>query len=222
MRATTRGGLRRWVFRGLLALSLVGALAAYGGPLVFDLMGQRLLVLTSGSMGKTYPAGSAVVAETITADQLRVGQVITFRPDEGDKFVTHRIVALKQLPVTDEYGEEQRDASGRIITEGFAQTQGDDNEDPDPNLINVTQVRFLIVDGYPGVGTMLLWSRTPMGKLLLFAPPFLLLLAAEFWSWRRPLPGAKREREDPSQAPGSSAGSPPPPPRSDDVVAAST
>jgi signal peptidase len=214
MRATTRGGLRRWVFRGLLALSLLGALLAYGGPLVFDLMGQRLLVLTSGSMGKTYPAGSAVVAEPITADQLRVGQVITFRPDEGDKFVTHRIVGLKQLPVTDEFGVVERDASGRIITEGFAQTKGDDNEDPDPNLINVTQVRFLIVDGYPGLGTVLLWSRTPMGKLLLFAPPFLLLLGAELWSWRRPLPGApKRDRQATPE---------PLPQRSDDVVAAST
>lgn len=212
MTATTRGGLRRWMFRGLLALSLVGALLAYGGPLVFDLMGQRLLVLTSGSMGKTYPAGSAVVAEPITADQLRVGQVITFRPDEGDKFVTHRIVALRQLPVTDENGVEQRDASGRVITEGFAQTQGDDNEDPDPNLINVTQVRFLIVDGYPGVGTWLLWSRTLWGKLLLFAPPFLLLLAAELWSWRRPLPGT------PKRATQAAA----PPPRSDDVVPAGT
>jgi signal peptidase len=215
MTATTRGGLRRWVFRGLLVLSLVGALLAYGGPLVFNLMGQRLLVLTSGSMGKTYPAGSAVVAEPITADQLRVGQVITFRPDDGDRFVTHRIVALKQLPVTDENGVVERNDSGRIITEGFAQTKGDDNEDPDPNLINVTQVRFLIVDGYPGLGSWLLWSRTPLGKFLLFAPPFLLLLGAELWSWRRPLPGTTSRVPD--RAPATTSE-----PRSDDVVPART
>jgi signal peptidase I len=188
----TWGDLRRWAFRGLLVLSLVGAVLAYAGPLVFELRGQRLLVLTSGSMAPVYPAGSAVVAEPITPDQLRVGQVITFRPDGGEKFVTHRIVALRQLPQTDDEGKELRDSNGRLLTEGFAQTMGDGNEDPDPNLINVSQVRFLIVDGYPQLGSWLLWSRTPVGKVLLFAPPFLLLLAAEMWSWRRPMSGAPR------------------------------
>lgn len=190
MKVMTWGDLRRWAFRGLLVLSLVGALLAYAGPLFYELRGQRLLVLTSGSMAPLYPAGSAVVAEPITPDQLRVGQVITFRPDGGEKFVTHRIVALRQLPKTDESGNELRDSNGRLLTEGFAQTMGDGNEDPDPNLINVSQVRFLIVDGYPELGSWLLWSRTPMGKVVLFAPPFLLLLAAEMWSWRRPLSGA--------------------------------
>lgn len=208
----TWGDLRRWAFRGLLVLSLVGALLAYAGPLFFELRGQQLMVLTSGSMAPLYPAGSAVVAEPITPDQLRVGQVITFRPDGGEKFVTHRIVALRQLPKTDEAGAELRDSNGRLLTEGFAQTMGDGNEDPDPNLINVSQVRFLIVDGYPELGSWLLWSRTPMGKLILFAPPFLLLLAAEMWSWRRPLPGVTRPAP-PRQSPRS-------PTRSDDVVPA--
>jgi signal peptidase len=210
MRASTWGSARRWAFRGLLVLSLVGALLAYAGPLVFELRGQRLLVLTSGSMAPLYPAGSAVVAEPITPDQLRVGQVITFRPDGGEKFVTHRIVALKQLPKTDENGNELRAANGRLLTEGFAQTMGDGNEDPDPNLINVSQVRFLIVDGYPQLGSWLLWSRTPVGKALLFAPPFLLLLAAEMWSWRRPT----------SSAPGTQSNRSSSPTRSDDVIPA--
>lgn len=213
MRTTTPGGLRRWTFRGLLLLSVVGALLAYAGPLLFELRGQQLMVLTSGSMAPSYPAGSAVVAEPITPDQLRVGQVITFRPDGGEKFVTHRIVALKQLPMTDENGVEQRDESGRLLTEGFAQTMGDGNEDPDANLINVSQVRFLVIDGYPGMGTALLWSRTPMGKLVLFAPPFLLLLAAEMWSWRRPVGRTAPVRSHLTSGPAS---------RSDDVVPART
>jgi signal peptidase len=208
----TWGDLRRWAFRGLLVLSLVGALLAYAGPLLYELRGQQLMVLTSGSMAPVYPAGSAVVAEPITPDQLRVGQVITFRPDGGDKFVTHRIVALRQLPKTDEAGNELRDSNGRLLTEGFAQTMGDGNEDPDPNLINVSQVRFLIVDGHPELGSWLLWSRTPMGKVILFAPPFLLLLAAEMWSWRRPLSGSLRPAH-PRRTTSS-------PTRSDDVVAA--
>ena len=64
------------------------------------------------------------------------------------------------------------------------QTQGDGNLTPDPNLTPVQQVRYLVIDGYPEVGSWLVWSRSLAGKLLLFAPPFILLLMAEIWSWR--------------------------------------
>jgi signal peptidase len=185
MGAPTRGTVKRWGFRSLLLLSLVGAVLAYAGPLVFQLRGQTLLVLTSGSMDPKYPAGSAVVAEPVTPDQLRVGQVITFKESvEGSKYVTHRIVGLKTLPKTDSAGNPLLDEKGAEIPAYYVQTQGDGNLTPDPNLTPVQQVRFLVVDGYPGLGSWLLWSRTLTGKLALFAPPFLLLLAAEVWSWR--------------------------------------
>ncbi|MDH4159994.1 MAG: signal peptidase I [Actinomycetota bacterium] len=196
MKAPTRGTARRWGFRGLLLLSLVGAVLAYAGPLVFELRGQTLLVLTSGSMDPKYPAGSAVVAEPVTPDQLRVGQVITFKETvEGSKYVTHRIVGLKTLPKTDLDGTPLLDDKGAEIPAYYVQTQGDGNLTPDPNLTPVQQVRFLVVDGYPGLGSWLLWSRTLTGKLLLFAPPFLLLLLAEVWSWRPGRKAAGRQDE---------------------------
>ena len=157
MKAPTRGTARRWGFRGLLLLSLVGAVLAYAGPLVFELRGQTLLVLTSGSMDPKYPAGSAVVAEPVTPDQLRVGQVITFKETvEGSKYVTHRIVGLKTLPKTDLDGTPLLDDKGAEIPAYYVQTQGDGNLTPDPNLTPVQQVRFLVVDGYPGLGSWLL------------------------------------------------------------------
>lgn len=168
----------------LFVVLLIGPVAAYGGPLLFQLHGQRLFVLTSGSMTGTYDAGTAVVTVPITADQLRVGQVVTFRASNGE-YVTHRIVRLVTLPKTDSNGVVVRDESGRREMLYFAQTKGDSNEDPDADLAPVGQVRFLVVGGYPHLGTMLVWSRTPLGKLVLFLPPFLVLLAAEVLSWRR-------------------------------------
>ena len=210
MKAPTRGTVKRWGFRGLLLLSLVGALLAYAGPLIFEMRGQTLLVLTSGSMDPKYPAGSAVVAEPVTPDQLRVGQVITFKETvEGSKYVTHRIVGLKTLPKTDSDGTPLLDTRGAEIPAYYVQTQGDGNLTPDPNLTPVEQVRFLVVDGYAGLGAWLLWSRTLTGKLLLFAPPFLLLLLSEVWSWR-PAPGVARAT---SQGPAN------PSQRHDDVAA---
>ena len=76
------------------------------------------------------------------------------------------------------------DESGRRVTDHYVQTQGDGNLTPDPNLTPVEQVRYLVIDGYPEAGSWLVWSRTLPGKLILFAPPFILLLIAEIWSWK--------------------------------------
>lgn len=184
MNAPATGTVRRWGFRLLLVLSILGALVLYGGPALFELRGQTLFVLTGGSMGDTYPAGSAVVAENVTPDQLRVGQVITFKETLAGKYVTHRIVALKTLPRTKDDGTVVLDAAGRPISDHYVQTKGDGNQTPDPNLTPVEQVRYLVIDGYPGLGSWLIWSRTVAGKVLLFGPAFLLLLMAELWSWR--------------------------------------
>jgi signal peptidase len=205
MKAPARGTARRWGFRALLLLSLVGAVLAYAGPLVFEIRGQTLLVLTSGSMDPKYPAGSAVVAEPVTPDQLRVGQVITFKETvEGSKYVTHRIVALTTIPKTTPDGTPLLDDKGKVIQAYYVKTQGDGNLTADPNLTPVQQVRFLVVDGYSGVGYWLLWSRTLTGKLILFAPPFILLFFSEVLSWRpkrsekgfTPAPGNRAQRHD--------------------------
>lgn len=184
MKAPAKGRGKRWAFRALMLASLAGAILAYCGPLFFEIRGQTLFVLTGGSMGQTYPAGSAVVAEQVTPDQLRVDQVITFKETLEGKYVTHRIVGLKTLPRTEDDGTPVRDASGAKITDHYVQTQGDGNLTPDPNLTPVEQVRYLVVEGYPELGSWLLWSRTLTGKIVLFAPPFVLLLLAEMWSWR--------------------------------------
>jgi signal peptidase I len=203
MSGPARTRARRWAFRGLLLASLAGAVLAYGGPLVFELRGQTLLVLTGGSMAPTYPAGSVVVAEQVTPDQLKVGQVITFKESlESHTYVTHEIIALKTLPRTEDDGSPVYGPSGRIETDHYVQTKGQNNEDPDPNLTPVGQVRYLVVDGYAGWGAWLLWSRTFVGKLVLFAPPFLLLLMAELWSWRTataPAPPDEPQQRRPGQ-----------------------
>lgn len=185
MKASARQGVKRWGFRALLLASITGAVLAYCGPLYFQAKGQALFVLTGGSMGDTYPAGSAVIAEPVTPDQLRVDQVITFKETLEGKYVTHRIVALKTLPRTEENGAPVLDESGKPVTDHYVQTQGDGNLTPDPNLTPVQQVRYLVIEGYPEVGNWLVWSRSLTGKLMLFAPPFILLLMAEMWSWRR-------------------------------------
>lgn len=188
---------RRTAFRLVMALFIVLIAASYAVPLWFQLQGDRLLVVTSGSMEPEIGVGSAVVVRPITeASQLRVGQVVTFWPvtagsDQGSTMETHRIVSLvnvnRRAPGTH---EDVRDASGNVVTDPFIQTKGDGNESPDANLTPVTQVRGIVRDVHPGWGYLLAWAHSGIGRLLLFGPPLLMLLVSELFSrvperWQR-------------------------------------
>jgi len=125
-----------WVVVVVGALVYLTSLAV---PLWYQANGQRLLLVTSGSMAPKFTAGDVVVLKAITDEsQLQVDQVVTFRPVGSQTLVTHRIVELHRLPAL-----EQDTASGRMvpvlddqgnqILQAYLVTKGDANEHRDPN-----------------------------------------------------------------------------------------
>lgn len=190
-----RSGRRRPTsVRGRIAYSalwsIVGlCLAAYSGsllvPLWFQLHHQRLLIVSSGSMSPYFDAGDAVVMRQITdPSQLRVGQVASFWPSGSDTLVTHRITALKMLPLL-----EQDEATGRMIPKLSADSQpilrpyiltkGDANATPDPDATPLTRVRGVVLTVHPQWGAILDWSNSPGGRFTLLTPPLAILAAME-------------------------------------------
>nr|WP_230322997.1 signal peptidase I [Cellulomonas hominis] len=162
-------------------------------PLWFQANGQRLLIVTSGSMSGpeqgSFDAGDAVVMRRIDdPSQLRVGQVATFWPAGGDQLVTHRIVALRNLPVL-----QQDEATGRMVqaydpetgealTRPYIYTKGDANTRPDPNATPLSQVRGIILDVYPRWGWVLDWAGSAQGRAVMLVPPLAALAALEVLS----------------------------------------
>jgi signal peptidase len=182
--------LRRLLFVGVLAAFIGVILASYAVPLWFQLRGEKVLVVTSGSMAPEMQPGDAVVVEPVTdASQLRLGQVVTFAPIGTTMLVTHRIVGLTWLEVLNDYGD-PIDANGipvatsgeAALMEPYIRTQGDANDNPDPNLTPAASVRGIVLHSYSGWGAALAWAHSPMGRLVLFAPPLLMLLFAELRS----------------------------------------
>lgn len=196
-----RGGPRRsrlWR-AGTVALwsvILVGGLAyaaSLAVPLWFQANGQRLLIVTSGSMSGSqegaFDAGDAVVMRRITdPSQLRVGQVASFWPAGSDQLVTHRIIALRTLPVL-----EQDEASGRMVPKldpatgapmerPYIYTKGDANTEPDRDATPLSQVRGIVLDVYPRWGWVLDWAGSPTGRLVMLGPPLLALAGLELRS----------------------------------------
>ncbi len=153
-------------------------------PLWYQLHGQRLLIVTSGSMAPFVEAGDvAVLQEIDDPSQLRVGQVATFWPPGSKHLVTHRIVDLKMLPALIEGpgGKmiPQLDAAGDPIMRPYIYTKGDANATRDPNATPLVRVRGVVVDSHPGWGLWLGWAQSPAGRFALLAPPLALLALLE-------------------------------------------
>jgi signal peptidase len=179
-----------WPLRRLLFVTVLGAfiaviLASYAVPLWFQLRGERLLVVTSGSMAPEVMPGDAVVIRPVTdVSQLQLGQVVTFAPAGSTRLVTHRIVGLTTFERTTDDGKTVVDAQDRPIYEPYIRTKGDANKAPDADFTPASSVRGIVMAAYAGWGTALAWAHSPLGRLVLFAPPLVMLLLAELRSRR--------------------------------------
>lgn len=158
-------------------------------PLWYQLSNQQLLLVTSGSMEPDFAAGDAVVLQRISdPSQLREGQVVSFYPIGSDELTTHRIVELVYIPVI-EHNTETGEAvtvvdpqSGQQRFQHYVITKGDANELPDPNAIPISRIRGLVLEAHVGWGYILDWAFSPIGRLVLLAPPLLIIAGLEIAS----------------------------------------
>jgi signal peptidase len=109
--------LRR-VVSGLLSVALtvgvLGFLALAVGPHVF---GYRTAVMLTGSMTGTIDRGDLVVSVPRPAEDVEVGDILTFQAPVADHHLeTHRVIGVDHA------------ADGAVVV----RTQGDANEAPDP------------------------------------------------------------------------------------------
>lgn len=94
------------------------------------------LTVLSGSMRPTVPEGSVVIVREVEADDLQIGDVITYQLRSGDPtLVTHRIVGIT------------------VGRDGPTfRTRGDANDAVDPNSVVAEQVKGRVWYHVPFVG----------------------------------------------------------------------
>jgi signal peptidase I len=101
------------------------------------LNGWTPLSVLTGSMSPTLPAGALVVVQPVDADSLAVGDVVTYQLRSDDPtLVTHRVVSV-------------------TATSGGAMAyllQGDNNPDPDVDLVLPEQVQGRVAYAVPLLG----------------------------------------------------------------------
>ncbi|MGN0099854.1 MAG: signal peptidase I [Dietzia sp.] len=129
----------------------IGNLLAAGGVVCIVLvilavsMNISLIMFKTGSMSPTIPTGSVAVVKEISADEIRVGDVITVDREEGQLPVTHRVV------------EVHPQSSG----EALVQMKGDANPNIDPGMYRVETVRKVLWS-VPELAKVIVWFGNPI------------------------------------------------------------
>lgn len=147
------------VFRWLI-LGPVTALVAFGLTLLIltafsdsgrpRILGLEMFVVTSGSMQPTIDPGDVVMVED-GGGRHRVGDVITFRPqEESTLYITHRVVEVR---------------SG-VGADAEYVTKGDANPGRDLEPVLANQVVGSVRAVFPFVGRVVLGLRDPRFVLM--------------------------------------------------------
>ena len=128
----------------------IGNLLAVGGVVCIALvilavsMNISLIMFKTGSMSPTIPTGSVAVVKEISADEIRVGDVIAVDREEGQLPVTHRVVEVyPQSP-----------------GEALVQMKGDANPNVDPGMYRVETVRKVLWS-VPELAKVIVWFGNP-------------------------------------------------------------
>ncbi|KRB78333.1 S26 family signal peptidase [Nocardioides sp. Root190] len=161
---------------GLVVVTLLAV--AYVVP---SLLGHERYVITGGSMAGTHDKGSIVFERATAADELEVGDVITYQPPASSgvtTLVTHRIIAIGQ------------DDNGRQVL----RTQGDANPDPDPWRFSLTsEEQPVVAYSVPYAGWALIALADRETRMLIVGIPAALIALLSLGQ----LAGALRSRPDP-------------------------
>ena len=141
-----RGGYKvfrvvRTIFIYLLAAAIIIAALLFASSATPDksLFGYRYYTVLTPSMEPSYHVGDMVFVKIEKADNINVGDVITFNPSsDGNAYLTHRVA--EKLP----------DYQGSGVT--CFKTKGDANDSEDTFLIDESRVVGTVKLGIPVLG----------------------------------------------------------------------
>ena len=122
-------------------------------------VGGFFSVVMSGSMEPAIPVGSIVVVRKVNAEDVKVGDVISFRT--GESRVIHRVI--------------EKVENGSF----YFRTKGDANEDPDPWIVQPDDVCGALMLTIPYYGYLIWFAGTPIGVAVFILVPAIILIANE-------------------------------------------
>ncbi len=152
-----------WGFVGrVLAWMVILAAVVVLGVAVFvpRITGSTPYTVLTGSMRPTYPPGTLVVTRPTPAQDIQIGDAITFQLKSGEStVVTHRVIGITKDP----------EGEPKFIT------QGDANPAPDADAVRAVQVRGTVWYSVPKLGHLNVWLTGDQRQLAVYAVAALLI-----------------------------------------------
>jgi signal peptidase I len=140
-----------WALIAFVVLSLVVVKLP---SLNLSFAGYQSYVVVSSSMEPTIWVGDIIFVKP--SDQYTVEDIITFSPDGDRNRITHRIIA-SDSPA------------------GPFETQGDNNQSPDPDLVALETIVGKYHFHIPMIGVLTTYGATPIGIVVLILVPMIML-----------------------------------------------
>jgi len=159
----------------IVVLLMIAAVFIYLGPHI----GWRVDAVLSGSMGPEVKTGSLVVTHSVDAEEIEVGDIITFYPNTAEQnMVTHRVIGVGH--------------SSSL----YFETQGDANEDPDPFTVPARNLVGKVSFHMSYWGYFAEFLKTPLGFLFAVVIPGSIIIAVYIITiWRAVARNKKQGRD---------------------------
>jgi signal peptidase len=144
------------VISALIVIALISPV--FVSPVVALFIGGHFSVIMTGSMEPTIPVGSIVTIKKVNPEDVKVGDIITFKA--GESTVMHRVI-------------------DKIVENGsyYFRTKGDANEVPDPWIVKPEDICGALLLTIPYYGYLVHYAGTPIGFVLFILAPSTLLVA---------------------------------------------
>lgn len=122
-----------------------------------------LYVVLSGSMNPQFNTGSMIAVENASPQNIKVGDIITFKnPEDPKMIITHRVMAINHVN------------GGLAFT-----TKGDANDAQDLAVVPAANLIGRAVHWVPYAGYVAEFAKTRKGLLLMIVVPGALILVSE-------------------------------------------
>lgn len=154
----------------LLGWALLSFVATVGVTILGAITtGHPVLTVRSGSMEPAIGTGDVVIGNRVRAEELRIGDVVTFRdPARPEVLITHRVRGIRAM-----------DQQLQV------ETRGDANTGSEQWVVGRDGIVGRVVVRLPGLGYVFAWSRGIAGRIITVAIPALVLaLLALHRIWR--------------------------------------
>ena len=163
----------RLVGFALMALLLSAALFT----LVAPRFGWRVDNVLSGSMEPKLGIGSVVITRPSPAQDIRIGDIITFQSPINGQLISHRVIAV--------VGADPQ----------LFRTKGDANQTADPFIVPTSNVVGKVSFHIPCLGYFTRFIKTRWGVLLTLFVPGLIIVASEIRNMWREMSAQESERK---------------------------